>query len=130
MSTFQHLVDARKDWINSVLIPWCRRAPLVELRKAADEWGDIAGRIAPEFSLWLWAWSRFPVLYVEGLQGLDETYEVAVRLRDGREICGYPDSRRSLRGVLVVQAAEGAAGPFPIDDVVEVVRRQTAPGRD
>jgi hypothetical protein len=122
MTTFQELVDSRKDWIQQVLIPWCRSAALVELRKAAEEWGDIAGRVDPDFSLWLWAWSRFPVLYVEGLRGLDETFEVDVLLRDGRRACGFPDARASRRGLLVLRGSSGTHGPFTIDEVQQVAR--------
>ena len=120
MSTFDDLAAARKTWINDVLIPWCRTAPLTELRKAADEWGDIAGRVDPEFSLWLWAWSRFPVFYVEGLQGVNETHEVEVRMNDGTTHRGFPDARESRRGQLVLQRIDGRAGPFSIDDVADV----------
>lgn len=126
MSTFTQLVESRKAWINEVLIPWCRTAPLPELRKAADEWSDIAGRVDPEFSLWLWAWSRFPVLYVEGLRGVEETYAVRVGLRDGREFQGYPDARQSRRGALVLQTRSGAVGPFWIDEVSQVDRNVSA----
>ena len=122
MASFQDLIDSRKAWVNDELVPWCRKAVLRDLRKAEDEWGDIAGRVAPEFSLWLWAWSRFPVLYVEGLQGLDETYEVEVTLRDGRTFRGFPDARKSQRGMLTIQGADGPVGPFSIDDVSRVDR--------
>lgn len=122
MPTFQVLVDSRKAWIAEVLIPWCRSAPLAELRKAADEWHDIAGRVDPEFSLWLWAWSRFPVLYVEGLRGLDESYEVEVQLADGGSTRGFPDARASRRGTLTLGSVTGAAGPFLIDQVRSVRR--------
>jgi hypothetical protein len=126
MSSFQELVDARKAWIADVLIPWCQAAPLQELRKAAEEWGDIAGRVDPEFSLWLWAWGRFPGLYVEGLRGLDETYEVEVRLRDGGMARGFPDARSSRRGALTLRSASGPLGPFGLDDIVEVRRVEDA----
>ncbi|MCA9052275.1 MAG: hypothetical protein KDA75_00490 [Planctomycetaceae bacterium] len=122
MPSFQDLVDSRKRWIDSELIPWCRSASLMELRKAAEEWGDIAGRVDPEFTLWLWAWSRFPVLFVEGLQGVDESYEVEVQTRDGNVHRGFPDARESRRGRLMLQGADGTVGPFSIDDVVAVNR--------
>lgn len=122
MSTFQSLVDSRKAWIADVLIPWCRSAPLAELRKAADEWGDIAGRVDPEFSLWLWAWSRFPVLYVEGLRGLDESYSVEIALSDGTTRRGFPDARSSRKGQLVLLGEGGSIGPFSIDQVRSVRR--------
>jgi hypothetical protein len=122
MPTFEDLVASRKTWIAEVLIPWCRSAPLVELRKAADEWGDIAGRVDPEFSLWLWAWSRFPPLYVEGLRGLDESFEVEVTLHDGRREQGFPDARASRRGQLFLVGRSGRVGPFLIDQVADVRR--------
>lgn len=127
MTTFDELAASRRAWIADVLQPWCRSAPLSELRKAADEWGDIAGRVDPDLTLWLWAWSRFPVLYEEGLTGLNETHEVVVCLRDGSEHRGYPDARQSERGMLVLLGRSESAGaiqlgPFTIDDVVSVTR--------
>lgn len=122
MATFADLVASRKGWIAQDLIPWCRQASLVDLRRAEEEWLDIAGKVAPEFSLWLWAWSRFPVLYQEGLRGLNETYAVTVRLRSGESVTGFPDARRSNRGELVVAGSSAEYGPYRIDDVVEVVR--------
>ncbi|QDU40178.1 hypothetical protein Mal4_45330 [Maioricimonas rarisocia] len=125
MTTFDELAASRRAWIADVLQPWCQSAPLKELRKAADEWGDIAGRVDPDLTLWLWAWSRFPVLYEEGLSGLNETHEVIVTLADGRELRGYPDARQSDRGQLVLlgRSDSGEAtelGPISIDDVISV----------
>lgn len=120
--TFLDLAASRRDWIATVLIPWCRQVPLQELRKAADEWHDIAGRVDPERTLWLWAWSRFPVLHVEGLPGLDETYEVELQTRTGEQFRGYPNARGSQRGRLLLQGGDGPIGPFSIDDVVAVRR--------
>lgn len=127
MRTFDELAASRRAWIAEVLQPWCRSASLNELRKAADEWGDIAGRVDPDLTLWLWAWSRFPVLYEEGLTGLNETHEVVVRLTDGFEHRGYPDARQSRRGELFLlgRSETGSTidlGPFRIDDVVAVER--------
>jgi hypothetical protein len=122
MIAFDDLVASRKDWIESVLKPWCRGAPLGELRKAAQEWHDIAGRVDPDLTLWLWAWSRFPVLYHDSLRGLDESFQVKVRLRDGTEQTGFPDSRASRRGTLMLATGEGDVGPFSIDDVESVER--------
>ena len=122
MSAFDELVTSRKEWIESVLKPWCRGAALSELLKAADEWGDIAGRVDPDRTLWLWAWSRFPVLYHDGLSGLDESYRVKLRLRDGTEQVGFPDARGSSRGTLMLATEEGSVGPFSIDDVEAVER--------
>jgi hypothetical protein len=124
--TFTELVEARKAWIEGVLRPWCRQASRIELLKAQDEWHDIAGRVDTEFTLWLWAWSRFPALYVDELKGLDESYEVRVTLQDGHEVTGFPDARESSRGMLVLFAGSDAepqhVGPFSIDDVASVER--------
>lgn len=125
MPDFQDLVASRKDWIQRELLPWCRAAALKDLRKAEEEWLDIAGKVAPQFSLWLWAWSRFPVLIVEGLRGLEETHRVRVTLRNGDTWTGYPDARQSLRGILVLLLDESPAresGPLLIDDVIAVER--------
>lgn len=122
MSTFDELIDSRKQWIADVLRPWCQQASRMELLKAEREWTDIAGRAGVEFTLWPWAWSRFPVLYVEGLQGIDETYRVTVQLLNGQEITGYPDNRRSERGQLVLLTTTGEAGPFALDTIASVTR--------
>jgi hypothetical protein len=88
------------------------------------EWGDIAGRVDPQFSLWLWAWSRFPVLYVEGLKGLDETYAVQVTTIDGATFSGYPDSRASSRTqLMLVDAQTGdSVGPLKLDRIASIER--------
>lgn len=130
MNTFDELAAVRREWIADILIPWCRSASLKELRKAADEWLDIAGRVTPDATLWTWAWSRFPVLTVEDLPGINETWQVHVKLRDGREIIGYPDGQRSRQGYLVLLGHAGGGdeqltreqGPFSIDDVSSVER--------
>lgn len=126
LSAFHQLSASRRAWIQEVLIPWCRTANLPSLLKAEMEWGDIAGRVDPQFSLWLWAWSRFPVLYVEGLRGVDETWPVRLILRDGTEHTGYPDSRRSSRSQLqLTVTVNGQAvdrGPFQLDQVVKLER--------
>jgi hypothetical protein len=124
MSSFQALVDSRRAWLQDVLIPWCRTASHADLVKAENEWTDIAGKIAPERSLWLWAWSRFPVLYVEGLGGLDESWPVHVQLRSGETYSGYPDSRSSRRGELVLLTASGQTRPLRIDEIVSVQRAE------
>ena len=103
-------------------MPWCRVASRADLLRAEDEWIDIAGKVAPERSLWLWAWSRFPALYVEGLGGLEESWPVRLVDRDGGVIEGYPDNRASERGQLVLQTASGPAGPIKIDDIVSIER--------
>ncbi len=127
MNSFEDLVTARKNWINEVLRPWCVAARRSELLKAEPDWVDIAGKVSPDKTLWLWAWSRFPELIHETL-GIEETREMEVELTDGRVIRGFPDARKSLRGQLVVWGQSeptGSAcelGPFPIDDIVSVRR--------
>ena len=121
MSTFEDLVTSRKGWIENVLKPWCLSAPRLELLKAEQEWHDIAGRVDAEGTLWLWAWSRFPALVVEGLHGIDESYEVTVMLKDGGTHIGFPDSNQSHRGQLVLQGAS-EQGPFPLDDIRSIER--------
>jgi hypothetical protein len=130
--TFDGLIESRRAWIDNVLKPWCRQAARIDLLKADQEWHDIAGRVDTEFTLWLWAWSRFPALYVDDLKGLDESFEVQVTLKDGTRVVGFPDARESQRGMLVVITADAAnpqAGPFSIDDVINV-ERVTSPAAD
>jgi len=119
-ASFGGLIASRRAWIDEVLRPWCRQAPRRELLQAEQDWTDLAGRADPAQTLWLWAWSRFPVLCVEGLAGIDETYEVIVKLRDGTEHQGYPDARASQRGRLVLAGSN--AEPLSIDDIVTVER--------
>ncbi len=124
MASFDQLVTSRQEWIQTVLVPWCRAASLKHLRRAEREWGDIAGKVDPQTTLWMWAWGRFPGLVVEGLRGFDETFAVTVTLRDGRQQTGYPDARKSQGGTLVLVAETGGAdfGPFSIDEIVNVER--------
>ena len=128
MASFEDLVASRKDWIEKVLKPWCVSAPLADLRKAHVEWTDIAGKAAPEMTLWSWAWSRFPAIVHDGLKGVDETHEVRVSLKDGRTVIGYPDARESELGrlVLVVRSASGRydeeSGPLLIDEIEQIDR--------
>ncbi len=124
MSEFDQLVASRQEWIQTVLMPWCRAASLKHLRRAEREWGDIAGKVDPQATLWTWAWGRFPGLIVEGLRGFDESFAVTVTLQDGRQQAGFPDARRSEGGTLVLVAGAGSAdlGPFSIDEIVSVER--------
>lgn len=128
--TFEELVKSRKAWISDVLTPWCRQASLVALKQAEQEWNDIAGRVAPEKTLWPWAWSRFPDLVHESL-GIDETAEVEVTLRGGQTLRGFPDSRASQNGQLVLWGADSTnptpreLGPFGIEQVQFVKRIET-----
>lgn len=119
---FEDLVTSRKAWIENVLKPWCHAAPRRELLKAEQEWADIAGRVDPERTLWLWAWARFPVLVADGLIGIEETYEITVTLQDGARHTGFPDARQSLQGQLVLQGAT-EEGPFLLDDIRSIERR-------
>lgn len=124
LSAFAELTASRRAWIQEVLVPWCRTANVPSLLKAEMEWGDIAGRVDPQFSLWLWAWSRFPVLYVEGLKGLDETYAVQVTSVDGTTHTGYPDARASSRAqlILVDSKTGNPVGPLKLDRIASIER--------
>lgn len=122
MSNFTALVASRRDWIETVLKPWLRAASRRDLLAAEQEWVDIAGRADPQKTLWPWAWSRFPVLYVDDLGGLEETFRVTVTLRDGSQHTGYPDARRSRGGELVLLGEGSDLGPWSIDDVASVGR--------
>lgn len=128
LSAFAELTASRRAWIQEVLVPWCRTANVPSLVKAELEWGDIAGRVDPQFSLWLWAWSRFPVLYVEGLKGLDETYPVQVTTRDGTTVTGYPDARASSRTQLILVDAQTGepVGPLKLDRIESIQRVENA----
>lgn len=124
MSPFDELVASRRSWIDEVLKPWCRRAPLADLKRAELEWSDLAGRIDPLATLWTWAWGRFPDLVHEQLPGVNETHEVRVTLKNGAEHIGFPDNRRSAAGRLVLATRSGEGGPWPIDQIAEVKRIQ------
>ena len=100
--TFEELAAARRDWIEQVLRRWCQQAKLKELRKAELEWFDIAGRADTNATLWTWAWERFPAIVHPDLPGVHETHLVDVLLQDGSKLSRYPDSRQSLRGMLVL----------------------------
>lgn len=127
MSTFDELVASRKAWLNEVLQPWCRGASLASLRQAELDWIDIAGKVAPEKTLWPWAWSRFPDLVHESL-GIEETAEVEVTLHDGRTVRGFPDSRASQQGKLVLWGTDETddepreLGPLSIEHIATVKR--------
>ncbi|MBS0204794.1 MAG: hypothetical protein JSS49_17955 [Planctomycetes bacterium] len=127
MADFEQLVASRKAWIAEFLQPWCRSATLIALKQAEQEWLDIAGKVAPEKTLWPWAWSRFPELVHETL-GIEETTQVEVNLNDGRMVRGYPDSRASLQGQLVLWGNESPSleprelGPFSIEQIASIRR--------
>lgn len=122
MPDFEELAASRRQWIDEVLIPWCRAATLKQLARAEREWGDIAGRVDPQSTLWCWAWGRFPVLIADELQQIDETYAVTVTLQDGEQFSGFPDARRSQRGSLVLIGENEEYGPFSIDEIASVER--------
>ena len=116
---FEQLAAARREWIESVLRVWCRQATLKELRKAELEWFDIAGRADVNPTLWTWAWERFPDIVHAELPGVHETFEVRVTLTDGQQIIGYPDGRKSQRGMLVI-AGQTEAGALKIHDPISI----------
>jgi hypothetical protein len=128
MNSFDELVTARKQWLNEILRPWCQSARRPDLLKAEPDWVDIAGKVDPVKTLWLWAWSRFPDLVHESL-GIEETSEVEIELRDGRVIRGFPDARDSEHGQLILWKTDATTkktariGPFSIDEIVTVQRR-------
>ncbi len=131
MADFDELVASRKKWIAEILQPWCRTATLAALKQAELEWLDIAGKVAAEKTLWPWAWSRFPDLVHEAL-GIEETTEVEVSLEDGRTVRGFPDSRASQQGQLILWGSDtpGAEprelGPFSIERITGVRRISAA----
>jgi hypothetical protein len=130
VNTFKRLVASRREWIDSVLKPWCRRALLADLKRAELEWENLAGRIDPQATLWTWAWSRFPSLVHEELPGVDETYEVCVTLKNGETRIGYPDNRQTEGGRLVLLSASDPRrpatatenAPLSIDEIADVKR--------
>ena len=127
MTDFENLVASRKTWIADVLQPWCRTATLAALKRAEQEWLDIAGKVAAEKTLWPWAWSRFPELVHESL-GIEETSEVEVTLKSGEQLRGYPDARASQQGQLVLwgsdplETAPRELGPFSIERIASIKR--------
>ncbi|HWL07464.1 MAG TPA: hypothetical protein VNQ76_03600 [Planctomicrobium sp.] len=125
ISRFPELVQSRREWIEQVLVPWCRTASRKDLLLAEQAWPDIAGRPDPQQTLWLWGWQRFPDLCDESLTALNETWPVEVTLRSGGTCTGYPDARQSVRGELVLIALNGSnIGPLLIDEIVSVTRQQ------
>jgi len=123
--SFEDLAASRRRWIEDVLHPWCQQATLKQLRQAEVEWLDIAGRVDVNATLWTWAWERFPQLTHPELPGVNETHVVQVQVHHGSTMEGFPDSRKSTRGMLVLvgrnedsEATE--LGPFSIDDIASV----------
>lgn len=117
--TFEKLAASRRDWIEQVLRVWCQRASLKELRKAEQEWFDIAGRADANATLWTWAWERFPAIVHPDLAGVHETHLMDVVLRNGSTISGYPDARQSLRGMLVLVGTD-VDGSMMTHDAVSI----------
>lgn len=125
-ASFEELAASRRAWIDAVLHPWCLQADLKQLRRVEPEWLDIAGRVDVNATLWTWAWERFPVLTHPEMAGVNETHPVRVTLKDGSAVSGFPDSRLSVRGVLVLIDQDPATGrsiqhpPVPIDSIAAV----------
>jgi hypothetical protein len=129
VNTFAELIASRREWIEQTLKPWCRAAPLKDLKRAELEWEDIAGKVDPKATLWTWAWSRFPDLVHEGLTGVDETHPVRVTLKNGDTHSGYPDNRKTEAGRLILISAElrgpgrgSEIGPISMDDIAQIER--------
>ena len=126
MQTFADLVASRKAWLSDVLAPWCAQASVKDLKRAELEWGDIAGKVDPEKTLWFWAWSRFPDLVNGDLAAIDEARKVTVTLRDGRTFTGFPDARQSKQGQLVLVGVGSGQyedhGPLSIDEIASIAR--------
>ena len=122
-TSFEELAASRRAWIDDVLHPWCQKASLKQLRQVETEWLDIAGRVDVDATLWTWAWERFGALTHPDLPGVNETHPVRITLKDGTHAEGFPDSRESKRGMLVlvgvsVDAADQTdSGPWSIDDI-------------
>ena len=129
---FEELATSRRDWIDSVLIPWCRQASLSDLRKAATDWINIAGAVDPGSTLWVWAWGRFPALVHDGIAGLNETHEVRVQLVDETTLTGFPDNEQSRQEELVLlrrtETGFEHERPISIDEIraVELVDPEAA----
>lgn len=122
---FDELAASRRQWIDQVLRPWCLQAGRKDLLQAEAEWLDLAGRVDISATLWSWAWERFPELTHPDLAGPNETHRVRAALNDGNVVCGFPDNRLSVRGMLVLVdiSPDGGTvthGPFSIDDITGV----------
>lgn len=123
-ASYAELVASRREWIEGVLRPWCRQASPRDLAIADSTWADLAGRVSPQFTLWMWAWSRFPGLVIDELQRFDEAVEVRVTLKDGRAFTGFPDARDSQRDQLAVATRQGIS-VVALDDVASLESLRT-----
>lgn len=125
--TFPELAASRRAWLDGILKPWCQQACRKDLRLAALEWVDIAGKVDAGKTLWAWAWSRFPDAVHADL-GLDETVELTVTLNTGLAVSGFVDARESTDGQLVLLARDADTGalqqrgPYSIDDIEGIKR--------
>jgi hypothetical protein len=70
-------------------------------------------------TLWTWAWERFPDIVHPELPGVHETFEVRVTLNDGQQFVGYPDGRKSQRGLLVI-VGKTEVGDLKIHDPISI----------
>jgi len=77
-----------------------------------------------------------PDLVHAELVGIDETREVTVTLRDGRTVTGFPDSRQSVQGQLVLVGRDPLNprrsqehGPFSLDEITAIARVLIGVGR-
>lgn len=123
---FEELAASRRAWIEDVLHPWCHQATLKQLRQAEVEWVDIAGKVDQDATLWTWAWERFSALTHPELSGVHETHPVKVKLRNGSAFEGFPDSRKTMQGMLVLIGRDADSGqsvefgPLSIDEIESV----------
>jgi hypothetical protein len=122
MAAFADLVASRRKWIHDELVPWCLTATSVELAMAEQVWPDLAGRVAPQYTLWIWAWQRFPGLVIPDLDRFDEALEVEVTLRNGEQFTGFPDARRTQRDQLVLVSSQLGmeVPPLGLDDIAGI----------
>ena len=131
--TFAALAASRREWLETVLRPWCRAAPRTQLRLAEAQWADLAGDVSVRETLWAWGWERFPALCEPGLTPPAESRPVRVTLTGGETVVGTPDGRRSVRGELwlLARGVDGweDRGPFDLDAIAAVEPAEQLPDR-